>query len=433
MKHCKYFFIVYAIAILSSVGANAATTVTGLATPEYVKGALGSLNVTTATGSGNVVTDVTQENGKIKVTKGTTLGSLATQSKVTDTYIDAGAISQVKINGLTGALSGKQATLTTTNVKDSGTGNVVTGVSAANGVVTVTKGSITSANNPTITIKQGGTSKGSFTLNQSGAATIELTDNNTTYGIANANTAGLVKSGNDITVDSTTGVVTVTHATKADTATSATSATTAGSATKAEKDASGNVITSTYATKSELTTGLSNKQLKDNIVNVTVSNGTDGKQVVTYSKGDATSTDNYPSVKAANQIAAAAAANATMELTGDVAALQQDLTDLTQAVEDNKGAAEDAIKALDSSVTNANGAISTITITDGKITNVTRKSVSTNDLAADAVTNAKLADNAVQSENIKDAAVTPAKTSGVIGKIPSGSATATTYAQIWVQ
>lgn len=371
MKHCKYFFIVYAIAILSSVGANAATTVTGLATPEYVKGALGSLNVTTATGSGNVVTAVTQTDGKIAVTKG----------------------------------------------------------------------SITSANNPTITITQNGTIKGTFTLNQSGAATIPLTD--TTYNIATDKTAGLVKSAGDIAVNSTTGAVTVNHAAKADTATSATSATTAGSATKAEKDASGNVITSTYATKSELTTGLSNKQLKDNIVNVTVSNGTDGKQVVTYSKGDATSTDNYPSVKAANQIAAAAAANATMELTGDVAALQQDLTDLTQAVEDNKGAAEDAIKALDSSVTNANGAISTITITDGKITNVTRKSVSVNDLAADAVTNAKLADNAVQSENIKDGevkeadlapgAVTPAKTNGVIGKIPSGSATATTYAQIWVQ
>ena len=40
---------------------------------------------------------------------------------------------------------------------------------------------IPTVNNPTITINQGGTKKGSFTLNQSGAATINLTDNNTTY------------------------------------------------------------------------------------------------------------------------------------------------------------------------------------------------------------------------------------------------------------
>ena len=420
MKHCKYFFIVYAIAILFSGGANAAD-ITGLATTNYVKTAINKLPAVARSGSyddlsnkptipaAQVNSDWNATSGKAQILNKPTLGTMAAKDNVTNADI-SGTIDQDKITGLEIALSGKQATLTSTNVKGDGTtGNVVTGVSAANGVVTVSKGSITSANNAEITIKQNGTKKGSFTLNQSGAATIELTDNNTTYGIANANTAGLVKSGNDITVDSTTGVVTVTHATKADTATSATSATTAGSATKAEKDALGNVITSTYATKSELT----NKQLKDNIVNVTVSDGTDGKQVVTYSKGDATSTDNYPSVKAANQIAAAAAANATMELTSDVATLQGDLTALTQTVENNKGAADNAIKALDSSVANANGAISTITITDGKITNVTRKSVDTADLAA--------------------GAVTPVKTSGVIGYIPSGSATSTSYAQIWVQ
>lgn len=46
-------------------------------------------------------------------------------------------------------------------------------------------------NNPTITIKQAGATKGTFTLNQSGAATIELTDNNTTYGAVSTSAAGL--------------------------------------------------------------------------------------------------------------------------------------------------------------------------------------------------------------------------------------------------
>lgn len=49
-------------------------------------------------------------------------------------------------------------------------------------------------------------------------------------------------------------------ATKIDKVAAAATADTAGSATKATQDASGNVITSTYATKNELTTGLAGKQ-----------------------------------------------------------------------------------------------------------------------------------------------------------------------------
>lgn len=51
----------------------------------------------------------------------------------------------------------------------------------------------------------------------------------------------------------------VKHATSADSATTAASATTANSATKATQDASGNVITTTYATKNELRDGLAGK------------------------------------------------------------------------------------------------------------------------------------------------------------------------------
>ena len=88
--------------------------------------------------------------------------------------------------------------------------------------------------------------------------------------VATEDALGGVKSGGDITV-ATSGAVTVSHATKADTATtatnatnadhadtatsatSATNATNATNATKATQDASGNVITTTYATKSEIT------------------------------------------------------------------------------------------------------------------------------------------------------------------------------------
>ncbi len=59
-----------------------------------------------------------------------------------------------------------------------------------------------SIGNGKVTIKQKGVEKGSFSLNQSGDATVELTDENTTYGIATSSTAGIVKSGGDITVAS---------------------------------------------------------------------------------------------------------------------------------------------------------------------------------------------------------------------------------------
>ena len=68
------------------------------------------------------------------------------------------------------------------------------------------KPTIPSVGNGTVTIKQAGTSKGTFTMNQTGNTTIELTDNNTTYGVATSSALGLVKSGTDITVDSSGNV-----------------------------------------------------------------------------------------------------------------------------------------------------------------------------------------------------------------------------------
>ena len=53
------------------------------------------------------------------------------------------------------------------------------------------KPTIPSVGNGTVTIKQAGTNKGTFTMNQTGNTTIELTDNNTTYGVATQSTNGL--------------------------------------------------------------------------------------------------------------------------------------------------------------------------------------------------------------------------------------------------
>ena len=65
---------------------------------------------------------------------------------------------------------------------------------------------------------------------------------------ANANQITVTKNNTTTTIT----VNNVANATHANTATSATSATNATNATKATQDASGNVITTTYATKAEL-------------------------------------------------------------------------------------------------------------------------------------------------------------------------------------
>ena len=118
---------------------------------------------------------------------------------------------------------------------------------------------------------------------------------------ATADTLGGVKSGGDITVG-TDGAVTVNSATRADsatTATTATNATNATNATKATQDASGNVITTTYATKAQLT-ALDSSTSGSGAVVTDVSQ-TDGKVTVTKGNvqipvGSATATDSYATI-----------------------------------------------------------------------------------------------------------------------------------------
>ena len=71
---------------------------------------------------------------------------------------------------------------------------------------------IPSVGNGTVTITQNGATKGSFTLNQSGNATIALTDNNTVYSLpaATSSTLGGVKVGSNITNSS--GTISLTKA-----------------------------------------------------------------------------------------------------------------------------------------------------------------------------------------------------------------------------
>ena len=134
-----------------------------------------TVTTATTTGAGNVVSAITANNGALTVTKGVTA---ATPGDITNA-----------INALDVAES-------------SATGNVVTNVSQTDGKISVTKGTINvpTVNNATLTIKQGGAVKGTFTANQATAATIELTDNNTTYTASGSNGVSATVSGTSVNV-----------------------------------------------------------------------------------------------------------------------------------------------------------------------------------------------------------------------------------------
>ena len=424
----KISYKVLFAAVLSIAGTNAfAADVAGLATTNYVKGAIGSLDSSVATGTGAIDT-ITQTDGKITATRRT----------LKDADIASGAaIATSKINGLDTALAGKQTTENLVDTTDKIEANktsttkypsMAVAQQIASTVVTknmvnvnqqinalstnYTDLSTTVENNKTAAENaiKGLTGTGTGTTTGDGmvktvtqangvvTATRGLveksdlaSDVQTSLGkadsalqavpVATSTALGGVKSGGDITV-ATTGAVTVGHATKAD------SATTAGSATKASQDASGNVITSTYATKTEMNTGLNTKQ-------PTLTTGENGN------------------IKGGGSVTVTKDASGVITVSGTDT--KYTLPTATTTVKGGIMATSEIAVATDGKATIGTGAVTTAKIADAN------------------VTTAKIADSNVTTAKLAPGAVTPVKTSGVIGYIPSGSATATTYAQIWVQ
>ena len=113
----------------------------------------------------------------------------------------------VKINDTTATLTIPSNPNTWRPITNSYSGTTTTtslSQKGANDLYNAVIGSIPTVNNGKITIKQNGTEIGSFTMNQSSAGTINLTD--TTYSLVGANgTTGLIKNGS--TVTSATGYI----------------------------------------------------------------------------------------------------------------------------------------------------------------------------------------------------------------------------------
>ena len=328
--------------------------------------------VSTAQGS-SAANKAVITNASGNITTGTISSAMITDGTITNADISASAaIAQSKISGLTTALAGK-----------ANTADVPTKTSD----LTNDSGFITSGDLP---------------------AEYELP-------VATADTLGGVKSGGDITV-ATSGAVTVNSATKAD------SATTAASATKATQDASGNVITSTYATKTEVGSKLSSISGSTSgtgnvVTSVSASGSTvsatkgitaeETKNKVTSVRAASSATDTaYPSEKA---VATALAAKANTSALSGYAT-----TSALGAVEDKAEAAQSAASTAQST---ANAKVSTaqgsaaankavITNSSG---NITTGQIASGMIADDAVTSAKLAAGAVDATALASGAVTSAK------------------------
>lgn len=139
-----------------------------------------------------------------KTTKGAwTIGNLAGDERLvfsydTDTNFNAGKNSTnttfLPIGG------GSQEIITSATIGSQSVSHANTAGSVAWSNVSG-RPTIPSVGNGTVTITQNGATKGSFTLNQSGNATIALTDNNTVYSLhaATSSTLGGVKVGSNIT------------------------------------------------------------------------------------------------------------------------------------------------------------------------------------------------------------------------------------------
>ena len=374
-------------------------------------------------------------------------------------YVNASGVA-TRIDKVAAAASADTATSATKATQDGNGANIANTYAKKTELPTV--------NNATLTIQKNGATVDTFTANASANKTINITvptqtsqlQNNSGYitsadlpdeyqlKAATASELGGVKSGGDITV-ATSGAVTVNSANQADTATTATSA------TKATQDASGNVITSTYATKTEVGSKLSSISGSTGgtgnvVTSVSASGSTvsatkgitaeETKNKVKSVRAAASATDTaYPSEKA---VATALAAKADASALSGYAT-----TSALGAVEDKAEAAQSAASAAQTAanakvataqgsgnankavITNSSGNITTGTISSGMIANdavtaakIATGAVGTDGLASDAVTSAKIADGTIVNANIaSNAAIAASKISGLATVAISGS------------
>ena len=261
----------------------------------------------------------------------------------------------------------------------------------------VSQTNIVGGSNVSVTVPPSGTN--------AGKVVISATDTNTTYTTGTTTYSGTTKlyTGTGSATDGTLTQKAITDALGG-------KLSTFGTAAKATADASGNTITSTYATKTELGT----KQDKlgytaENAANK-VKSGGDMESALAAADADT----KYPTLKAALEIAQVAAGAATANY-GELANHDTVSTDLI-----DNGAVTSA-KILDGTIATADlsgGSVTTAKIADLNVTE--------GKIAANAVTTAKIKDANVTTAKVADGAITSAKIAdGTIGEVDLSDAVKT--------
>ena len=412
MMNTKGLFAVSLIAMLAMGTANA-----DIASKNYVDvqvgGRLSSISGSTS-GTGNVVTSVSASGSTVSATKDITAEE--TKNKVTTVRATASATDTAypSEKAVATALAGK-----------------------------ADSADIPTVNNATLTIQKNGSNVGTFTANAASPATINITVPTTTSQLTNnsgfitaddlpegyvltaatSDKLGGVQSGGDITVG-TDGIVTVNSAASADTATTATSATNATNATnatKATQDASGNVITTTYATKTELSTGLADKANVDDLATVATSGSyndlTNKPTIPTVDSALSSSSTNPVQNKVINSALAGklstsgTAAKATADANGNnivntyatktaLASVEADVATAQSTADDAADAAASAQSAANTKVAKAQGSTNAnkVLITDGS-GNVTTGTVSSAMITDGTITNADISSSAAIAQS----------------------------------
>ena len=236
--------------------------------------------------------------------KGKTIGQIATKDTITDAEVATNAnIAQSKVRGLTtdyvASMSVSGRTVTYKNKNGVNMGSITTQDTTYGLASQSSNGLMSSSDKTKLDEIQSGAQKNTVLGVKGGSESAYRTGNvnitKANIGLGNVdNTSDEDKPVSTATQTALNGKantsgtypnLTVGKATNADKATNATNAT---NATKATQDASGNVITSTYATKSELSSGLSGKaNTSGSYPNLTVGKATNADNAANATKADA--------------------------------------------------------------------------------------------------------------------------------------------------
>ncbi|MBP9999425.1 MAG: hypothetical protein KBT14_01875 [Proteobacteria bacterium] len=322
---------------------------------------------------------------------------------VGNVYADTVIASKDYVDNAVGA---KQDKLTTTNVITSGTGDVVTGVTASDGTVTVTKGSIdvsgavsdgTNALDLTSSTTKAPSVKAVLGVKSTSALATKDSTNVVTISAGADNKVPTTKAVADTLklLDSKKGTDTaavskvITNVSQTDGQVTYQEGTIGINAIASSAKETNNVVTSTNTTILPTVAGVQAGIVKQGTATAdwsTVTSSTEGASAQLKAMETATNRDSYvPTVAAVEKRLSGLQVTSAMIQNGTIA--EADIG--TGAVTNGKLGADavtsDKIK---------NGEVKTNDIADLNVT--------TGKLAADAVTNAKLADNAVQTENVVD-------------------------------